>query len=111
MAPENREKALAAIREVLAQVLKEGFSSAEIERARKDLIEARIQRRASDGALVDRLSWLVERDLDWRYTEAWDERYRRITLAEVNAALRKHMKPDAWVISSAGDYAKKPPQP
>jgi len=109
MAPENREKVLAAIREVLAQVLKEGFSAAEVERARKDLIESRIQRRASDAGLVDRLGWLVERQLDWRHTEAWDERYRKVTLDEVNAALRKYLKPDAWVISSAGDYAKKPP--
>ena len=26
---------------------------------------------------------------------------------EVNAALRKYLRPDAWVVSSAGDYEKK----
>lgn len=109
MAPENRDKAIAAIREVIGGALKDGFTAADVERARKDLLEQRRLNRSSDGGLLGSLGWLLDRDRDWRYSEALDARYRSVSLAEVNAALRKHIKPEAWVISSAGDYAKKPP--
>ncbi len=109
MAPESRDKALAAIQETVAALLRDGVSAAELERARKDLLESRRQGRSRDAALASRLVNLVERGLDWRYTEAWDERYRKLTLDDVNRALRQYLKADAWVVSSAGDYAKKPP--
>ena len=109
MAPENRDKVLAAIDEVLRESLAKGFSAAELERARKDLLEARRLSRSGDGALPSRLNNLAERALDWRYAESWDERYRQVTLDEVNAALRRYLRPEAWVVSSAGDYEKKPP--
>ncbi len=107
MAPENRDKVLTAIGEVLADALREGFSAAELERARKDLLEGRRQARSSDGALLGGLNALTERGQDWTRTEAWDARYRAVSLDEVNAALRKYLRPDAWVVSSAGDYEKK----
>lgn len=110
MAPENREKVLAAIQEVIAATLRDGFSDAEIERARKDILEGKRMNRSSDGGLLGRLGHLAERGVDWTYAETWDERYRKVTRQQVNEALRQHLKPDAWVISSAGDYAKKPPQ-
>jgi zinc protease len=109
MAPENRDKALAAIHDTLNTLLRDGISAAELERARKDLMEGRRQGRSTDAGIVSRLAALVERDLDWRYTESWDERYRNVTLDDVNRALRQYLRLDAWVISSAGDYVKKPP--
>jgi zinc protease len=109
MAPENREKVLAVIRTQLATLLRDGFSASELEAARKDLLEARRQALSNDNGLAARITDLAERDLDWRYTEGWDVRYRKLTLDELNAALRKYLKPDAWVVSSAGDYEKKPP--
>ena len=59
------------------------------------------------GALLGGLNALTERGQDWTRTEAWDARYRAVSLDEVNAALRKYLRPDAWVVSSAGDYEKK----
>jgi len=109
MAPENRDKALAAIQETVAGLLRHGVSAAELERARKDLLENRRQGRSTDAGLASRLARLTERGLDWRYTEAWDERYRQLTLDDVNRALRQYLKAERWVVSSAGDYAKKPP--
>lgn len=109
MAPENRDKVIAAINEVLRDALDKGFTATELERARKDMLEGRRLGRSSDAGLPGRLNGLAERSLDWRYTESWDERYRSVTLDAVNAALRRYLRTDAWVISSAGDYEKKPP--
>lgn len=109
MAPENRDKALTLIHALIANLLKNGVSAEELERARKDLLESRRRSRSNEAGLAARIADLVENGKDWRYTESWDERYRQVTLDEVNAALRRYLRPDAWVISSAGDYEKKPP--
>lgn len=109
VAPENREKALALIQRTVRTLLRDGISAAELEAARNALLQERRLSRASDGALPGRLNGLAERGRDWTYIEAWDQRYREATLEQVNDALRRYLNPDAWVISSAGDYAKKPP--
>lgn len=109
VAPENRDKALALIDATVRDLLREGVSEAELNAARNALLQDRRLGRSGDGALPGRLNALAERGRDWTYPEAWDQRYREATLEQVNTALRRHLKPDAWVISSAGDYAKKPP--
>ena len=109
IAPENRDKALAIIQATVRDLLRDGVTEAELGAARNALLQSRRQQRASDAALPGRMNALAQRGLDWTYTEAWDQRYRDTTLEQVNAALRRHLNPDAWVISTAGDYAKKPP--
>ncbi|MBB5206128.1 zinc protease [Inhella inkyongensis] len=111
LAPQNRLKVEAQIRSLLAELLKDGFTAAEVERARKDMIQARLQRRASESGLSFLLGKLQEHGKDWRYTADWDARYAQVSLAEVNAALRRYLKPEQMVWSSAGDYASKPPLP
>ncbi|MBH9552824.1 M16 family metallopeptidase [Inhella gelatinilytica] len=108
-APQNRLKVEAQIRTVLEEVLNQGFSTAEVERARKDLLEGRLQGRAKESSLAFSLTKLQEHGKTWAYTAEWDARYRTVTAEQVNAALRRYLKPEKMVWSSAGDYKAKPP--
>lgn len=110
LAPEKRLQVEANIRAVLKEVLEQGFSDADVERARHDVLQGRLQRRAAESTLVHQLGKLLEHGKDWRDTAEWDERYRRVSAAEVNAALRHYLRPEQMVWSSAGDYAAKPPK-
>ena len=109
-APENRERLLAAVRDELRKVLAEGFTQAELDRARNAVLQARRQQRSDDRALAGNLLFQLDSGEDWLSgAERGDQQRRDATLAQVNAALRHHLNPDAWVISTAGDYAAKPP--
>ena len=54
-APQNRARVERAIREELVRALKDGFTAAEVEDARKALLEARRVARTQDRALAGRL--------------------------------------------------------
>ncbi|MDC8786980.1 M16 family metallopeptidase [Roseateles koreensis] len=108
-APENRERLLAATRDEIAKVLKSGFTQDELDRARNDVLQARRQSRSDDGALAGALLNQLETQTAWQRFEQGDQRRREATLEQVNAVLRKYLLPEAWVISTAGDFLAKPP--
>ena len=105
-APQNRGRVEAAIREELWRALREGFSEAEVEAARKSLLEARRLGRSQDRALASRLgSYLFA-----KRTFAWDIEFERriaaLGAAEVNAAMKRHLDPARVSIVFAGDFAR-----
>jgi zinc protease len=110
-APENRERVLAAVQDEIARLLEQGFAEDELAHARNDVLQGRRQARSNDGALAGALLQQLDSGEDWLALQATDQRLSRLTLAEVNAALRRHLRPEAWVISSAGDYRAKPVLP
>ena len=105
-APENRARVEAAIREELAQALKDGFSDEEIERGRKALLEARRLARTQDRALAGRLSNYIFIGRTFAWDILLESRIASLTAAQVNAALRKHIDPAKLAIVAAGDFKK-----
>ncbi len=107
-APENRERLEAAFREELARVIKDGFTEEEVREGVTALLNQRRLTRAQDGALAS--AWLGY--LDTGRTFAWSEEIDRklaaLTTDEVNAIVRKYLKPEQFSASLAGDFAKKP---
>lgn len=103
-APKNRERLLAIIQEEIARLLDDGFEPEELEHARNNALQGRLQTRGNDIALASVLLGQLETGETWEQTESQDQRLRALDLSAVNAALRRHLKPAAWVISTAGDY-------
>jgi zinc protease len=103
-APQNRARFEAALRDELAQVLHTGFTAAELNDARDAILHSRRQMLTQEGSvtalLVDNLYW--GRTLEWR--EQRDQAYAGLTLAQVNAALRKYLDPAQLSIAVAGDF-------
>jgi len=103
-APQNRERVESAIRDEIAKALADGFTTEEVEAAKKDLLNRRKLARTQDDSLAGRLlSYLV---LD--RTFAWDlkleHRIRSLTASEVQETMRRYIDLDRLSIVKAGTF-------
>jgi zinc protease len=103
-APDKRERVIAVIEEELARMGRDGISAAELARAQKDLAEARRRGRADIGTLAGILANLADYGETWEASQKRDQALAAVTVEQANAAWRKHIKPDHFVISTAGDF-------
>jgi zinc protease len=105
-APENLAKAEAAMKEEFERAVQEGFREAEVADAKKAWIEQQAVMRADDARLANLLA-ANERD---SRTMAWQAELERnvqaLTAEDVNAAMRRHVKPAALSFFLAGDLEK-----
>lgn len=110
-APQNRERVERALREELERALADGFSEAEVEAAKKGLLEARRVARAQDSSLAARLAnyLFLGRTFDW--DAALERRIAALTPEQVRAALARHVDPKRLSVLAAGDFRDAPPGP
>ncbi|MDM4766122.1 M16 family metallopeptidase [Pelomonas sp. SE-A7] len=107
-APQNRERILAVVQEELVRMSRDGITELELTRARKDLLESWRQARAGEASLATSLNWFAEIAKDWLgYDGALEAQLQKLSVAQVNAAWRRLVKADAFVTSTAGDFAAK----
>ena len=92
------------LQEEVARMAREGVTAAELERAKKDILEGRKQGRADTAALAGGLSSLAERGETWAAAQQRDEALAAVTVEQANAAWRKHIQADRFIISTAGDF-------
>ena len=105
-APENVEKLEKAFKEEIQKVVTEGFTAEEIAAAKSGWTQSRQVTRSQDAQLAGTLN----NYLFINRTMKWDEDYEKIvnslTVDQINAAMKKHLKPDMISIVKAGDFAK-----
>ena len=110
-APQNLARLDAAVREELARALKDGFTAAELNGAKSGLMQSRIQTRADDGALAAGWTSYLFRDRTYEWSRQFEEKLMAVTLAQLNAALRKAIDPAKLSVVVAGDQQKAKPAP
>jgi zinc protease len=103
-APSNRAKVEAAFNEEVARALKEGFTAKELAEGKTGLLNFRRLSRAQDAGLAAALARNLDLDRRLAFAQGIDEALQRLTLEQVNAALRQHIKPSAFVTVWAGDF-------
>ena len=105
--PQNSARLLAAYREELGKMLGEGFTEAELKDARNGWLQSRNVSRSQDRELVGRLqSYLyLGRSLEW--DAAFEDKVAKLSVADVNAAVKRWIKPSDLTIVEAGDFAGK----
>jgi zinc protease len=110
-APENADRAETALREELARLVRDGITAEELKTAVNDILTRRRQDRANDGNVATNLA----RNLYMNRTMAWIEgieaKIRALTVEDVNAAIRRHIKPETLTVFAAGDFAKAAARP
>jgi zinc protease len=76
----------------------------ELEVVRSQLLQGRYQSRSNDEELVRRLAALAgfARGMPWE--QKLDDALKAVTVAEVNAAVKKHFDPSRLVLLKAGDF-------
>lgn len=103
-APQNRPKVEKAFREEVARALKEGFSAAELAEAKRGLISKRRLARAQDEQLAAGLAGNLYLGRDFSVSQKVDDAIGALTLEQVNAALRKYVNPQNFVLAFGGDF-------
>jgi zinc protease len=103
-APQNQARVEAAFREEVARALKDGFTQRELDEARKGLLSARRLARAQDAVLAGALANNLYLDRTFAISQKVDDAIAAATLENVNAALRKYLKPDRFVFAFGGDF-------
>ncbi|MGE3177025.1 MAG: insulinase family protein, partial [Vicinamibacterales bacterium] len=105
--PRNIAKVEAGLKEELARALKEGFTEAELANAKSGAIQQRVQARAQDGTLAGGWVFYRHHDRTFAFSKLFEDRIQALTVAQVNAALRKHLDPARITLVKAGDFSKK----
>jgi len=103
-APQNRDKVERAFREEIDRVLAQGFTQAEFESGKKGLLNFRSLSRAQDARLAAGWASNLYLERDFSLAAKVDEALKNLTLDKVNQALRRYLKPDQFVLGSAGDF-------
>jgi len=103
-APQNQAKVEKAFKEELARALKDGFTAQELAEGQRGLLNYRRLGRAQDASVVG--GWVRNLYIGQTFKRSAevDAKLAKLTLEEVNAALRKYVKPDAYVAAFAGDF-------
>jgi zinc protease len=104
--PSNMPKVEASFMDELRKTLRDGFTAAELDAAKKAIMDDRKGGRASDGGILN----LVSSREQYRRTLAWDEqldsKLQALTLDQVNAAFRRHINPAEASIVKGGDFKR-----
>ncbi len=103
-APENMDKVEAAVREEIERLVRDGITADELRDAVSGVLTERAQSRAEDGAVAGMLADQSYFGRTMQFTADLDERYRSLTVEQVNAAIRKHLKPATLSVYVAGDF-------
>ena len=88
----------------LKNVYEKGFTSAEVERAKKAYLDARLVSRATDAALMTLLVSHEQIGRPLRWDADLEARIAALTADQVNAAFRRHIDPANLSIVKAGDF-------
>lgn len=103
-APQNRARVDSLVREELQRALADGFSTEEVESARKGLLQARQVARNSDGAVAGRLVGYLQLDRTFAWDAQFEKRIASLTARDVLDALRRHLQLDRYAVVKAGDF-------
>ncbi len=104
-APQNLDRLQLGVREELDRFVRDGVTAEELEAARTGWLRGRQQSYANDNELVG----LMTSRRRWNrtftgYDLALEQQVRTLTVADVNAAIRKYVDPKQTVIIRAGDF-------
>jgi zinc protease len=106
-APQNIARVEAAFREELALAVKDGITEAELANAKSGAMQQRLQTRAQDGAVAGGWTGYLHLGRTFAFSKAFEDRLMALTVADVNAAIRKHLDPAKVTVAKAGDFSKK----
>ncbi|MFG6440467.1 M16 family metallopeptidase [Roseateles sp. LKC17W] len=103
-APQNRDRIIAAVQEEIRRMSAEGVTTAELARNKKSFLEGRKPTRLAPDQLAGYLAALAEKGETWNLFQRQDDAIAAVTVEQVNAAWRKHIKAENFIISTAGDF-------
>jgi zinc protease len=104
-APQNRAKVEAGLTQEVASALKSGFTQKELDEGIASILSFRRLGRAQDANLASALSENLFLGQTFARSAEVDAAIGRLTLEDVNGALRKYIDPTRFRAAFAGDFA------
>lgn len=105
--PQNAGKVRTAIREEIDRIRKDGITEDELNKSVESYIESRKVSRTKDGTLAALLERYAEAGRTMQFTADLEAKIRKLTVEQVNAAIRKYIDPSKLLVAAAGDFDKK----
>jgi zinc protease len=102
--PDNKVKLENAWNEEFAKMLKDGYTNAELEKAKTAIMQSRETERASDEQQAYKLNNYLFHDRTFAWDAAIDEKLHKLTTSEVNAAMKKYLASNKVTYVKAGDF-------
>lgn len=103
-APQNQSKVEKAFKEELARALKDGFTAQELAEGQRGLLNYRRLSRAQDGSITAGWTRNLYLGRTFKRSAEVDAQLDKLTVDDVNAALRKYVKPETAIAAFAGDF-------
>lgn len=102
--PENATRLHEAIQEELKRLVEGGITHEELDRAKEGYLQSQQVARTEETSLIPLLEAYAFIGRDMKYVADYETKVRNLTVEDVNAALKKHIKPERLFIVSAGDF-------
>ena len=103
-APQNLDKVRAGFAEEFERLLKDGFTDTEVKDAKAAVIQERKLGRSEDGSVAGALTSQSYLGRTYAVSAGVDAAIEKLTTADVNAAIRKHLKSADFTYAFAGDF-------
>lgn len=101
--PANVEKLKVVIKEEIEKILKEGVTEQELETAKRGFLQRLEVARTEDGALAAALGETAQVGRTLAFDAQQEDKIRKLTREEVQAALKKYLSLDRMILAVAGD--------
>ena len=108
--PENVARLETAFGEELDRALKDGFTEDELNKARTGWLQQNLQTRSSDAAIASKFAAQYITGRTMAFDAEFEKMVQALTVADVNAAMKKYIKPAKISAVEVGDFAKHPPK-
>ena len=106
-APENSDKAMAAMVDEVAKLVAKGVTDTELTDAIKAYLEQRKGSLSEDNEVASMLASQLELKRTAAYAQELEAKVAKLTVADVNAAIKKHVSSTRLVKILAGDLSKR----
>ncbi len=104
-APQNLGAVELALREVIDQVVEDGFTSEELEEAKKGYLQGKRVDRTQAHTMAGFLNAALYLDRDLLWWEAFESAIRALTVEQVNAVIKQTLRFEDLSLLKAGDFA------
>ena len=104
-APANFDKVQLGFKEEIARFISDGITQEELENAVNGWTQGQSVSRAKDNELSSLINNNIYYDRDLSFQKELEAKVAQLTVAEVNAAIKKYVRPfDKWSVVNAGDF-------
>lgn len=105
--PDNADRLHHVIQEELNRLLTEGITKEELAAQQFGFLENQKRLRTADTTLTQLLGTHLQTGRTMQFTADFEKAVGELTVDKVNAALRKHIRPERLYTTIAGDFEKK----